>query len=140
MATAALIETPPAKKRLGARSGWALSGLLIAFLGADAAAKLLVPELMIANSPPLGLSADSGFYRLLGVILGTCTLLYALPRTALLGGLLLTGYLGGAVATHLRADSPLMSHTLFGVYVGIALWGGLWLRDPRVRALLPLRG
>ena len=66
------------------------------------------------------------------------TALYAWPRTAVLGAVLLTGYLGGAVATHLRVGSPLFSHTLFGVYLGIALWGGLWLRDGRVRALLPV--
>lgn len=118
------------------RTGWALSGLAIAFLAADAAGKLLVPELMIANSPPLGLPADPAFYRLLGGILGVCTILYAVPRTAVLGAILLTGYLGGAVCTHLRVGDPLFSHTLFGVYVGVVVWGGLFLRDLRVRALL----
>jgi hypothetical protein len=73
---------------------------------------------------------------MLGAILGISTLLYALPRTAFLGAVLLTAYLGGAVATHLRVDSPLVTHTLFGVYLGLLLWGGLWLRDARVRALL----
>lgn len=118
------------------KAGWALSGLAIAVLTADAAGKLLVPEMMIANSPPLGLPADSEFHRLLRVILGLSTLLYTVQRTAFVGALLLTAYLGGAVATHLRVDSPLISHTLFGVYVGATLWGGLWLRDARVRALL----
>lgn len=70
-------------------------------------------------------------------MLAVSTILYALPRTAVLGAILLTGYLGGAVATHLLAASPLASSTLFGVYVGVAVCGALWLRDARVRALLP---
>ena len=116
-------------------AGRALSGLAILFLGVDAGGKLLAPALMIANSPPLGLPADASFYRLLGLILAGCTLLYAWPRTAALGAVLLTGYLGGAVFAHLRAGSPLFSYTLFGVYLGVLVWGGLALRDPRVRAL-----
>ncbi|NWN13565.1 DoxX family protein, partial [Escherichia coli] len=76
-----------------------------------------------------------GLYRELGLILAICTLLYAVPRTAVLGAILLTGYLGGAVAMHFRVGSPLLSHTLFGGYLGVIAWGGLWFRDPRVRAL-----
>jgi hypothetical protein len=95
---------------------------------------------MAAYSPPqLRIPMDADFYRLLGTILAFCTALYAVPRTAFLGAVLLTAYLGGAVATHLSAGSPLLSNTLFGVYLGLAVWGGLWLRDPRIRALLPLR-
>ena len=109
------------------------------FLGADAAGKLLVPEMMIANSPPLGIPADPTFYRELGAILAICTALYAWPRAAFLAAVLLTAYLAGAVATHLRVGSPLLSHTLFGVYLGLLVWGGLWLREPRLRALLPLK-
>ena len=66
-----------------------------------------------------------------------CTLLYAFPRTAVLGAILLTGYLGGAIYVHVRAGSPMFSHTLFGVYLGLLIWGGLWLRDARLRALIP---
>jgi hypothetical protein len=120
--------------------GRVLSGLVILFLGMDAGGKLIVPEMMIANSPPLGLPADPAFYRLLGAILAIATLLYAVPRTACLGAILITGYLGGAVACHLRVGSPLFGFTLFGVYLGVIAWGGLWLRDARVRALLPLAG
>ena len=141
MASAAINEAPT--PRLGSTSrriGLGLSGLAIVFLAADAAGKLLAPELMIANSPPLGIPADPAFYRLLGAILAICTALYAVPRTAVLGAVLITAYLGGAVATHLRVGSPLLSYTLFGVYVGLAIWGGLWLREPRLRALLPVRG
>jgi hypothetical protein len=122
------------------KAGLGLSGLAILFLAADAVGKLLAPEMMIANSPPLGIPADVGFYRLLGAILAISTALYAVPRTAVLGAVLLTGYLGGAVAVQLRVGSPLLTYTLFGVYVGLAVWGGLWLREPRLSALLPLRG
>ncbi len=66
-----------------------------------------------------------------------CTALYAWPRTALLGAVVLTGLFGGAIATHLKLHSPLFSHTLFGLYLGILVWGGLWLRDPRVRQVMP---
>lgn len=136
--TAAAINEPVVEHpgRTSARTGWALSGLALAFLGADAAGKLLAPELMIANSPPLGLPADPGFYRLLGAILAICTGLYAWPRTSILGAVLLTGYFGGAIATHLRIDSPLLTHTLFGVYLGLLVWAGLWLREARVRAFI----
>ena len=119
-------------------AGWVLSGLAILFFAMDAGGKLIAPATMIANSPPLGLPRDIGFYRLLGGILLVCTAFYAWPRTAFFGAVLLTGYLGGAIASHLRVGSPLFSHTLFGVYLAIILWGGLWLRDNRVRALLPL--
>lgn len=136
MVSAAIYEAHPGGAPARKWVSWTLSGLAVLFLGADAAGKILVPELMIANSPPLGLPADAGFYRLLGAILAVCTVLYALPRTAVLGAVLLTGYLGGTVATHLRVDSPLLTHTLFGVYLGLLVWAGLWLRDRRVRALL----
>ncbi|HET6943451.1 MAG TPA: DoxX family protein [Sphingomicrobium sp.] len=137
MATATIDGREFSKNRL--RTGWALSGLAIAFLALDAGGKLLAPEMMIANSPPLGIPADPGFYRELGLILAVCTALYAWPRSAFLGAVLLTGYLGGAVATQLRVGSPLFSHTLFGIYLGLFVWGGLWLREPRLRSLLPLK-
>lgn len=127
--------TPAASRSVWA--GRALSGLVIAFCAMDAGGKLIVPELMIANSPPLGLPADAGFIRMLGAILALSAALYAWPRTSVLGAVLLTAYLGGAVATHVRVGSPIFSHTLFGVYIGVLLWAGLWLRDRRVRALLP---
>ena len=115
--------------------GRLLSGLAILALTMDAAGKLVVPELMIANSPPLGLPADPAFHRMLGVILAICTALYAWPRSSVLGAILLTGYLGGAVSAHLRVGSPLASFTLVGVYIGVIVWVGLWLREARVRAL-----
>lgn len=139
MATSATSETGMERSSIRTRAGWALSGIAILFLGMDAGAKLLVPAMMAAYTPPqLRIPADPSFYRLLGVILALSTVLYALPRTAALGALLLTGYLGGAIATHLLAGSPLLSNTLFGAYLGLAVWGGLWLRDQRVRVILPI--
>jgi hypothetical protein len=142
MATAATLnETAKAQTPLQVKAGWALSGVAILFLAADAAGKLIAPATMIAYTPAgLGLPTDPGFYRLLGAILAICTLFYAIRRTAVIGAILLTGYLGGAIETHLRADSPLLSNTFFGVYLGLFVWGGLWLRDPHIRALLPIRG
>ena len=118
--------------------GWVLSALFILFmLGASVYPKLaglpIAPDTMTAlgwtNSPIL----------LIGVIELLCTLLYAIPLTSVLGAVLMMGVLGGAIATQLRAGSPLFSHTLFGLYRGLIMWGGLWLRDPALRALFPLR-
>ncbi|MGI9040637.1 MAG: DoxX family protein [Gemmatimonadales bacterium] len=75
----------------------------------------------------------------IGIIQLVCLVTYVLPRTAVLGAILLTGYLGGAVATHVRIGSPLLTHILFPVYVAVLIWGGLYLRDERLRALVPLR-
>ncbi len=115
--------------------GWAMSGLAIAFLLMDATMKLLALPIVLESSGPLGFPG-AAMARGLGLLLLVCTVLYLLPRTAVLGAILLTGFLGGAVATHLRVGSPLFSHVLFGVYLGVLIWGGLWLREPRLRALL----
>jgi hypothetical protein len=87
----------------------------------------------------MGYGSSEGLARTLGVITIACTVLYAVPPTSILGAILLTGYLGGAVASHVRIDSPLFSHTLFGLYLGLMVWGGLWLRDRRLRELIPFR-
>ncbi|MEG3123859.1 DoxX family protein [Sphingomonas sp. GB1N7] len=118
--------------------GRILTGLAILFFLMDAGGKLIAPATMIANSPPLGLPASVQFYRLLGAIALICTALYAWPRTSVLGAVLLTGYLGGAIACQLRVASPIFSHTLFGVYIALFVWGGLWLRDARLRAIFPI--
>lgn len=123
-----------------AKMQWAgriLSGLAILFLAMDAAGKLFAPEMMIANSPQLGLPEEVGFHRMLGAILAICVALYAIPQSRFLGAILITGFLGGAIASHVRVGSPLFSHTLFGVYIGLMVWGGLWFRDERLRALIP---
>ena len=142
MATSALGEEIASRSSsASAKLGWVLSAIAILLLGTDAGAKLLVPAMMAAYTPPqLRIPSDPAFYRLLGTILALSTALYAVPRTAILGAILLTGYLGGAIATHLIAGSPLFSATLFGFYIGLLLWGGLWLREPRLARLLPLRG
>lgn len=136
------IEITNAAIALGKASritGWVLSGLLIAFLLFDGAIKLVPLQVVLDTSAALGLPADPVSARVLGILTLACTLLYAIPRTAILGAILLTGYLGGAIATHFSAGSPLFTHLLFGVYLGLFAWGGLWLRDPRVRAMIPFR-
>ena len=120
------------------RAGWALSILAILFFLMDGGMKLAYLPIVAETSAQLGWPADRFTVYLLAALLLGSALLYAVPRYALLGAILLTGYLGGAVATHVRVGSPLFSHVLFGVYLGIVVWGGLWLRDARVRALLPL--
>ena len=87
----------------------------------------------------LGYPATIGIARRLGIITLVCAALYAWPRTSVLGAILMTGLLGGAIATHLRVGSPVFTHLLFGLYLGLLAWGGLFLRDPRVRAMIPLR-
>ncbi len=119
-------------------AGRVLSGLAAAFLLMDAGTKLVAPGFVAANSPDIGWSLDPVTIRTLGALLFVPTLLYLWPRTALLGAVAITGYLGGAIATHMRIDSPLLTHTLFGVYLALMVWGGLWLRSPALRALLPL--
>lgn len=121
-------------------AGRALSGLAILFLVMDGTMKLVPLQPVIDTMAQLGWPSDPMTARTLAILTLVPTLLYAIPRTAILGAILLTGYLGGAVATHVRIGSPIFSHDLFGVYVGIILWGGLWLRDARVRALIPLAG
>ena len=121
------------------RIGIGLTVLIGLALAMDAGGKLFAPAQMIANSPPLGLPIDESFHRMLGAILAVSLALYLVPHTTLLGAILLTGYLGGAVGTHVRVGSPLFSHTLFGVYLGVMLWAALWCRLPALRALLPIR-
>ena len=108
--------------------GRALSGLAIAFLLFDSVIKLIPIEPVLTTMQSLGYPGTAGFARFLGVLTLACTALYALPRTATLGAVLLTGLFGGAIATHVRVDAPLFSHVLFGVYLGAMIWGGLLLR------------
>lgn len=115
-------------------AGRILSGLVVAFLLLDGAIKLIPLDIVVQTSQELGIPVHLA--RTLGVLTLVGTILYAIPRTSALGAILLTGYLGGAIYTHVRADSPLLTHTLFGVYLGLLIWGGLWLRDDRVRALI----
>jgi hypothetical protein len=116
-------------------TGRILSGLVVAFLLLDGAIKLIPLDIVVQTSQELGIPVHLA--RTLGVLTLAGTVLYAMPRTSVLGAILLTGYLGGAIYTHLRAGSPLLTHTFFGIYLGVLIWGGLWLRDDRVRALIP---
>ena len=118
--------------------GRVLSGLVVLFLAADGAMKLVPIPIVTETMAQLGYSASVDLARGLGVITLVCTALYAFPRTSVLGAILLTGYMGGAMATHLRAGSPLFSQMLFGFYLGLMIWGGLYLRDDRLRAFIPL--
>jgi DoxX-like family len=118
--------------------GWGLSGLTIAFFVVDAVMKLLALPLVLRASAEMGFQGEA-MARELGVILLLCTVLYGAPPTDLLGAVLLTGYLGGAVAAHLRVGDPLFTHILSGVYGGLLVWGGIYLRDARPRAIFPLR-
>ena len=119
--------------------GRVMSGLVILFLLMDGGIKLVPIKEVTDTLQQLGYRGSVEQARLLGVITLACAILYAIPRTAILGAILLTGLLGGAMATHLRVDSPLFTHLLFGLYIGLMAWGGLYLRDPALRALMPIR-
>lgn len=129
------IPEPVSKGQLW--SGRVLGAIVILFMIFDGVIKLPPLDIVTQTSAQMGLPVDPGFARLLGIIGLISTALYAWPRTSVLGAILLTGYMGGAIATQLRIGSPLFSHTLFGVYLGLMVWGGLYLRDPRVRAVVP---
>jgi hypothetical protein len=122
-----------------ARAGYGLSGLVILFMLFDGGIKLVPLDIVIESTAQLGYPASASLARGLGLLGLVATALYAFPRTSVLGAILLTGYLGGTVATHLRAGSPIFSHMLFGVYLGVMLWSGIYLRDDRLRALIPYR-
>ncbi|CEJ11996.1 hypothetical protein BN1110_02291 [bacterium YEK0313] len=126
-----------ANPRLMTTAGRAMSGLAMAFLTFDTTIKLLKIEPVVTAFAALGY--DPAVARPIGVVILVCLVLYAIPRTAVLGAVLTTGLLGGAIASHVRIDSPLLTHTLFSLYLGLLVWGGLWLRDPRLRALFPVR-
>ena len=117
--------------------GYGLTALVALFLTFDTVLKVLKLAPAVEATTGLGYPIDSVIW--IGVTELVCLILYLLPSSSVLGAVLLTGYLGGAVATHVRAASPLVSHTLFPVFVGLALWGGLYLRESRLRDLLPLR-
>ncbi|MGK3998150.1 DoxX family protein [Sorangium sp. So ce1024] len=130
-------QGPALRSRKALWAGRVLSGLAVLFLGFDAVGKLLQPREVLEGTTSLGYQASVIFP--LGVIQLVCLAFYVVPRTAVLGAVLWTGYLGGAIATHVRIGNPLLTHTLFPIYVAALIWGGLWLRDRRLRAVLPLR-
>lgn len=119
--------------------GRVLSGLVIVFMLFDGAIKLVPWPVVMQTMDRMGYGSSENLARTLGVISIACTVLYSIPPTSILGAILLTGYLGGAMASHVRIGSPLFTHILFGFYLGLMLWGGLWLRDRSLRDLMPWR-
>jgi hypothetical protein len=128
---------PARVSKIALKCGWALSSLVTLFLLMDASMKIIKAQVAVTATMQLGYPE----YMIvpLGIVLLACTVLYILPATNVLGAILLTGYLGGAVATHVRVGDPLLSHVLFPVYLGGIGWLGIFLREPLVRALVPLR-
>ncbi|WP_447754133.1 DoxX family protein [Sphingopyxis fribergensis] len=118
------------------RTGWVLTGLYALFmLGASVTPKLV--QMPVAEESMAQLGWPAGYALTIGVIELTLVILYLIPRTSVLGAVLTMALLGGAMATQIRAESPLFSHILFSLYLGLFMWGGLWLRNPRLRALFP---
>lgn len=135
MNTVSLSPSAPTKSQR--ITGWVMSGFVILFLLFDAIIKFAMPpDVIEVTVNELGFKPHHigiiGVTGLLGVVL------YAIPRTAVLGAVLIMSQLGGAIAAHIRVDNPLFSHTLFPVYIGILVWGGLWLRMPALRQLFPI--
>jgi hypothetical protein len=126
---------PVSRKRNWA--GAIVTGLPVLFLLFDSVIKLMQIQPVKDSFTQLGYPLSLA--PIIGTIELVCLALYLLPRTSVLGAILLTGYLGGAVATHVRVGSPLLSHVLFPTYIGLLLWTGLYLRESRLRALVPLR-
>ncbi|SOC83593.1 DoxX-like family protein [Ensifer adhaerens] len=120
------------------RTGRTLSALFVLFmLGASVAPKLL--GMAVAEDTLKALGWPHGYALMIGLIELAGTVLYVIPATSLLGAIIMTGLFGGAIATQVRAESPLFSHILFSFYLAAFMWGGLWLRDARIRSILPIR-
>ena len=135
MATIAASAPPATPSAVWA--GRALSGLFVAFmLGASVAPKLL--GMPVAGETLVGLGWSADYVLTIGLLELAFTLLYLWPRTSVLGAVLMTALLGGAMATHIRVGSPLFSHTLFSIYLALFIWGGLWLRSAALRSVFPI--
>lgn len=131
-------DAPASPVRAGKAVVWTgrvLSGLAVLFLAFDGIFKLFITPEAVAGNQDLGWTIDSMFG--IGVLQLVLLVVYLVPRTSVLGAILWVGYLGGAVATHVRIDNPLFSHVLFPTYIAALLWAGLWLRDPRIRTVFP---
>lgn len=118
-------------------AGYVITALVVLFLIFDCTIKLLNLPMAIDGTVVLGYPAS--VVVPLGILQLICLMIYLIPQTSVLGAILITGYLGGAIATHVRLGNPLFSHILFPVYVGLMIWGGLYLRNQRLRALLPFQ-
>ena len=134
---ATLAPSTPSTTPASVWTGRVLTGLFALFmLGASIAPKLLGMAVAADTITALGWSAD--YVLMIGLFELTFLVLYLVPRTSVLGAVLMTALLGGAMATHIRVGSPLFSHVLFSIYLALFMWGGLWLREPRLRALFPI--
>jgi hypothetical protein len=118
-------------------AGRVMSGVMIAFFVFDGGIQLLAFDFVTKGMAEFGISPDLA--RPLGAVMLFATLLYAIPQAAVVGAILLTAELGGAIATHLRDTTPVLTHNVIVVVMGAIVWGGLWMRDPRLRALMPWR-
>jgi hypothetical protein len=136
-AAAPRADRAAAPSRRAVLAGRVLSGIAVLFLTFDAAMKVLQLGPAVEGTVRVGYPASAVFG--LGVVELVCLAAYLLPRTSVLGAVLWTGWLGGAVATHVRLQDPLFTHVLAPIYVAALVWLGLWLREPRLRALVPLR-
>jgi hypothetical protein len=119
------------------RTGWILSGIVIAFMTADAGGTLLAIEPLRKATLEIGYPLD--LMWLIGTLSLICLVLYAIPATCVLGAIILTGFLGGAITSHLRVAGTLTPEMIVSLILGVLAWGGLWLRDPRLRVLIPRR-
>lgn len=136
MATIAEAADRPSATPAPVWAGRGLTGLFALFmLGASIAPKLLAMPVAAETIEALGWSADH--VLMIGLFELAFLLLYLFPRTSVLGAVLMTALLGGAMAAHIRVASPLLSHTLFSTYLALFMWGGLWLRSPTLRAVFP---
>lgn len=116
-------------------TAWIMSGVVALFMLFDSVIKLIKPGPVVEGTLQLGYSEHH--IAVIGALGLLPTLLYLFPRTAVFGAVLLTGYFGGVIATHIRMDAPLFTHTLFPVYLSVMMWGGIWLRQEKVRKLIP---
>lgn len=133
--SAATATTPTSRIQLWA--GRTLTAIPALFMLMDGVGKILRPPAVLEPSLAMGFNAQD--VLTLGIIQLACVAFFLVPRTAALGGILLTAYLGGAISIHVKLHNPLFTHILFPVYLGVMVWGGLYMRDSRVRALIPFR-
>ena len=130
-------STGTAISKKGVRTGYVLTSLAVVFMLFDSVTKLLQVDAVIKASAQLGYSAGQVFA--VGAILFGCIILYVIPRTAVFGAVLITGYLGGAVEANFHAGTPAFSNALFPVYFAVIVWGGIYLRERRIRDIVPFR-
>jgi hypothetical protein len=135
--TATIMSRSAGTNRPSIWTGRALSGLFVLFMAFDVGIKVIDHPMVDQTMAALGFQAGVG--RAIGWLELVLVALYLWPRTSVLGAVLLTGLFGGAMAAHIRVQDPWVSHTLFSIYLGLFMWGGLWLRDPGLRAVFPFR-